>query len=241
MSSSMLETLSSVGVAAMMSGSIPTPQPPPQPIRLSKILCNYAIALFNCEWSYHPKNALVTAADYGDIAKRTENLVEQNVKEFERKSFRSLQFHGSLNLHMEKVRGALSEHVRSLTVVSVNATSPTEVAMITAGLADSNVSGPAPEKHQLQLPPPQQQEPRLFSAVHEHLQALLDESGIDVQTAAKALGVTPKSIYRHLNGTAHPRRAHLSKYEDLFTRTCGRDVKVTRKRSLTTKKSKNVI
>jgi DNA-binding transcriptional ArsR family regulator len=80
------------------------------------------------------------------------------------------------------------------------------------------------------LPPPQVQaeSPKLSEpsreSLAEQIKRLKDECDITAEEIAEALGVVPRSIFKHLSGKAVPRRGHLVAYERLFTDRLGRSV-----------------
>jgi hypothetical protein len=47
------------------------------------------------------------------------------------------------------------------------------------------------------------------------------------------MGITVKSIYRHVNGQALPREEHPEAYEAFFTKKLGRPIKLKRQRKVT--------
>lgn len=66
----------------------------------------------------------------------------------------------------------------------------------------------------------------------EQIKRLKDECDITAEEIAEALGVVPRSIFKHLAGKTVPRRGHLTAYERLFTDRLGRSVtlrKVTKR------------
>ena len=58
----------------------------------------------------------------------------------------------------------------------------------------------------------------------QQLRELRDECDITAETMAEALGVDPRSIYKHLAGQTVPRRNHIDAYEKLFSERLNRPV-----------------
>jgi hypothetical protein len=72
--------------------------------------------------------------------------------------------------------------------------------------------------------PNQSESPSSAEPLAEQIKRLKDECDITVEEIAEALGVVPRSIWKHLSGTTVPRREHLTAYERLFTDRLGRSV-----------------
>lgn len=60
--------------------------------------------------------------------------------------------------------------------------------------------------------------------IAQQLKALQRECDISAEKMAEALGVDPRSIYKHLAGQTVPRRDHIAAYEKLFSEHLNRSV-----------------
>jgi hypothetical protein len=75
------------------------------------------------------------------------------------------------------------------------------------------------------LEPPQPTlAPSSPASLADQIKRLKDECDITAEELAEALGVVPRSIFKHLAGTTIPRRGHLAAYERLFTARLQRTV-----------------
>ena len=210
-----------LNLAGGLIGNAPVPQMPRQPFRVTEIVVRYALELFRCEYDRIPKRPS-PEPHYADIAARIENLAAENIREFEKKGLFSLAYHCHINDLIKSVRMALNQHIESLPVVFVeDANSPT-------GYFGIRVDRPNQSR---QIAPPIPSDPSPSSlpepivSTKEQLRHLFSQSGMKPKIAAKALGVTVRSINRHLSGTV-PRQSHIDSYEKLFTEAIGRPVRI---------------
>jgi len=88
------------------------PDSPRQPLQLFSLLKRYAVDLFNCEDKHYPQTGDLSS--WRDtLARRTEELVLENILKFE-KGRQSLRFHAGVDEMMASVREGLAVHISNL-------------------------------------------------------------------------------------------------------------------------------
>jgi hypothetical protein len=187
------------------------PVPPKLPRQLVNNLIWYASELFKTE-----------ADNYGEfrrdgryaawierLADRIVKRVLAAVERIERGNFiATLKYHGVSETEMEKsLRDALRDIGNSYAWKDSNSQIKIEAAQ-PAAQASVQPTAPVP------YPEP----------LAQQLRDLRDECDITAETMAEALGVDPRSIYKHLAAQTVPRRNHIDAYEKLFSERLNRSV-----------------
>jgi hypothetical protein len=108
--------LSGIIGSSIITGSVPEPRVPKQPIRLCAVLKRYAIELFKCEHIHYPVNAPDLFSLRSSLASKVEKIVIANILEFEQKGLYSLTWHASIDVMAQAVRIGLEEHIKTLIV-----------------------------------------------------------------------------------------------------------------------------
>jgi DNA-binding transcriptional ArsR family regulator len=187
------------------------PVPPQRPQHLLHEIEWYAERLFKAEADYYEQ--LRSDIQYGSwldgLANRVRARVLKNLDTLESSVSGTmiLGYHGLTKPRIE-------EHLM-LTLSKYR-------LQYEQGIADSQ-RGAATSHHLLNVPN-QSGSPKASEPLAEQIKRLKDECDITAEEIAEALGVVPRSIWKHLAGTTVPRRGHLVAYERLFTERLGRSV-----------------
>jgi hypothetical protein len=214
-----------INVAFVMSMIEPRREPPipKQQHKLFDILKRYAIELFECESRYYQWGESL-GAWRETLAVKTEGLIVWNLNLLERPAAflgpqKTLDVHASREEILQAVRRGLSEYIATL---------PTPIVFLPLP------NPPATSAHG-SIPATAAISETDTISTKDQLMALFDRASVLPRVVAKALKVTPKSIYRHLNGEAEPREDLLDAYEVFFSEKLGERVKIQRHRKVTLK------
>jgi hypothetical protein len=196
--------------ASLMPGDKSPPQPPmpKQPLRLCKILVRYADELFQMEYTFY-YDAPDAAVWSSSLAARVEQLVVDNVDRI-----------GDLTFHAthDQMRTAMREGLLEIYGALIAPLTPDPVPQSPAVIVIPEASPKVQMAEQIMA---------LFKEV-----GLVNESGLAVKDVATALGVRPKSVYRHIDGDAYPREGHLDAYEKFFSEALGRPITLKRQKRI---------
>jgi DNA-binding XRE family transcriptional regulator len=67
---------------------------------------------------------------------------------------------------------------------------------------------------------------QIKDSVSKQIDDLREECRLTVEELAEAVGLSARSVYRHLSGDANPRKRHLNAYERIFSARLKRDVRL---------------
>jgi hypothetical protein len=185
------------------------PVPPQRPQHLLHEIEWYAERLFKVEADYYER--LRSDIQYGlwldGLANRVRARVLKNLETLESSvpNTSILGYHGLTKPRIEEYLMLMLTKYR---------------LQYEQGISDSQ-RGAATFSSSAQVPN-QSGSPKAAEPLAEQIKQLKDECDITAEEIAGALGVVPRSIWKHLAGTTLPRRGHLAAYERLFTERLGR-------------------
>jgi hypothetical protein len=187
------------------------PVPPPQPDHLLHEIEWYAERLFKVEADYYEqfRNELSYGGWLSCLAARITKRVMKNLKTLES---------GVSGTMIVGYHGLAMPHIEELLMLKLNE----QRRQYEQGVSDSQ-RGAAVFSSSSEVPN-QAENPKSTESLAEQIKRLKEECDITAEEIAEALGVVPRSIFKHLAGDTVPRRGHIAGYERLFTDRLGRSV-----------------
>jgi hypothetical protein len=190
---------------------IPLPPRPRATIKFCRILESYGRDLFNETLGRYPRE-FQSPSWRTSLANRVERIILRRIADIERKTWRSLSYHATT----DEMRQAIREGLRPQLGIGTESAQPGDPA--------ANQEPRAPDAVSVQPP---------VLTIKDQLRALFDEAVLYPSAATRHVGITVKSIYRHLNGETFPREQQLEAYERFFSGRLGRPIKLKRQRKVT--------
>lgn len=202
--SEMLQPISGViEFVTRMSGK--GPLPPKRPQKLCTTLYVYAQELFRKEASQYPQSPQLQHW-LSKLAERIGERVMQTVYQLENNNrLQTLTYHG---VSHDKMKETVDEALKS--ILASRSQHPQQQST-------------CPEA---QFTPKPIESERNKDDLPTQLASLMNECHLTAEQVAVSLGVTPRSVFRHLSGEAKPRKNHLIAYEELFSKKLKREVRL---------------
>ncbi|HEY3459175.1 MAG TPA: hypothetical protein VGK64_31615 [Bryobacteraceae bacterium] len=196
------------GFAGLRLGAPPTPPQPKLPNKLFKILARYAGDLFRCESKYYPKSDRL---EYwlSELVIKIERRVMDSIGLIEKQSFGTLAYHATRDEMRAAVQSSLLKQCEAIVKQGRFPAVREPSASIDRTITEAEIQ----QKERIQF---------VHSTAHR-LEALLKESQMTNEEVAGAIGISVRSLYRHLNGGAI-RKANRKAYGDLLSQKLGRKV-----------------
>jgi len=195
------------------------PLPPKRPIQLLKILREYAGALFDVEATKYPPGPEL-ARWLLDLGKR----IEARVINSPQPHFgETLTYHATAEEMEKAVHDSLKSHIEDFMVGFPRIPSPL-ISTDAARLPPTAVGQPVPPR-----------EAQRGETISEQIERLRNECRLAVEDLAEAIDLTPRSVYRHLSGGAHPRKRQLAAYEKVFSEKLKRQVHLQCQQNVTSR------
>jgi hypothetical protein len=194
--------------------------PPKRPIRLCEILGRYATQLFIAEdWRYPAAPGITKWRD--DLSKRVEGMVIRHALSVGSglvlANQKTLKYHASEDAMHQCIRKALAAYV---------AANP-KIEMLPL-LLEAPKSPPDHINTRSPTDTPVPTEPTKQKAIGQQIDALRLKCDWTAEFLAEQVGLTPRSVYRHLSGEDIPSKLNLAKYERSFSEKLGIEVVIQR-------------
>ena len=187
------------------------PPPPPQPIRLFKILEEYACALFDAEATKYPPSREHPCWLH-DLGERIEARVINSL----RPNFSGTLTHHATAEEMAKaVHDSLISHVEDCISGIQRLPSPP----ISTGAVQLSPTANG-------QPVITSREAQRYKTIGEQIKKLCNDCLVSVEELADAIHVSPRSVYRHLSDSDRPSKRHWAAYEKYFTAKLQRPVRL---------------